>query len=291
MCHVEQHGVMGSSQDGASRFTHCIIQSTHITTILVPANSYDARAFLRPTFSSLHILTVLQPLRKTSRDSTPMLFPTDPCESSTIHTAKPSNLPSPDLSLPRIRADRETSTTAPSATTLAPLIACLESFLAPAPNIPVSLSSPALHFLTPSTLSKLRNLGHPRIRDARALGHTTQVISHIPIDITPQMCMKLNEALDAGTRMHNDRLMGLALLPSGPDEGREAARELQRCVTKFKFVGGVVAAGRGIEDRSYEEVWSTAQRFAVPIMLREDWPSADRVRCCPLRRRGCEEEC
>lgn len=102
------------------------------------------------------------------------------------------------------------------------------------------------------------------------------------------MCIKLNDALNAGTRMQNDRLVGLALLPSGLGEGGEAARELHRCVTKFKFVGGVVASGRGIEDESYEDVWSMARRFGVSIMLREDWPSGDQVCYCSLPERGHE---
>lgn len=158
-----------------------------------------------------------------------------------------------------------------------PLIACLELFLSPTLNIPASPSSPALQLLSEPALSKLRNLGHPRIRDLRALGHSTQIISHIPIIATPQACMKLNDSLDAGTRMQNDRMVALTLLPSGQGEGREAARELQRCVTKLKFVGGVVAMGRGLEDRGFEEVWGMAQRFGVPIALREGWPSGDQV--------------
>jgi predicted TIM-barrel fold metal-dependent hydrolase len=89
--------------------------------------------------------------------------------------------------------------------------------------------------------------------------------------------MRLNDALDAGTRMQNDKMVALALLPSGKGEGREAARELQRCVTKLKFVGGVIAMGNALEDRSFEELWSMAQRFGVPVVLRERWPSGEQV--------------
>lgn len=160
-----------------------------------------------------------------------------------------------------------------------PLVACIESFLSPTFTTPSSPSSPALHLLPAPTLAKLKNLSHTRIRDMRHLGHTIQVISHIPISVTPQICSKLNDALESGTRLQSDKLVALALLPGGPGEGRDAAAELQRCVTKMKFVGGVIAVGRGVEDASFEEVWSVAQRLGVPIVLREEWPNGHQV-CC-----------
>ena len=165
------------------------------------------------------------------------------------------------------------------------LVACLESFLSPTIPIttPSKAGSPALHLLPPTTLSKLKILGHPRIRDMRVLGHTTQVLSHLPIATNPQTCMKLNDALDASTRMQNDKICALALLPNGKGEGREAARELQRCVTKMKFAGGVMAMGEGLGDQTFEEVWVVAQKFGVPIVLREEWPTGDKV-CLELQR-------
>jgi predicted TIM-barrel fold metal-dependent hydrolase len=160
-----------------------------------------------------------------------------------------------------------------STTTPTSLIATLESFLSPTLNLPSSPSSPALHLLPGTTLAKLKNLSHARIRDMRALGHTTQIISHLPIAANPQTCSKLNDTLDAATRMQRERLAALALLPSGQGEGREAARELQRCVTKLKFAGGVISVGKGLEDDSFEEVWRTAAKLGVPVVLREEWPS------------------
>lgn len=84
----------------------------------------------------------------------------------------------------------------------------------------------------------------------RTLGHTTQIISHIPVSATPQMCTKLNDALDTGTRLQSDKLVALALLPSSPGDGKDAATELQRCVTRLRFAGGVVASGSGLEDHT-----------------------------------------
>ncbi|XPS74808.1 hypothetical protein M3J09_006922 [Ascochyta lentis] len=160
-----------------------------------------------------------------------------------------------------------------------PLIACLESFLSPTlpTTAPVNPDTPALDLLPPATLSKLKNLGHARIRDMRALGHTTQILSHLPVSATPQTCSKLNDALDAATRMQSDKMVALALLPSREGEGKEAARELQRCVTKLKFVGGVVVVGNGLADQSFEDLWGMAQKFGVPIVLREGWPTGAEV--------------
>ena len=79
--------------------------------------------------------------------------------------------------------------------------------------------------------------------------------------------------------MQSDKLVALALLPSGPGEGSHAAAELQRCVTKMRFAGGVVAVGRGVEDESFEEVWGMAQKLGVPIVFREEWPNGHQV-CC-----------
>ncbi|KAF2996652.1 hypothetical protein E8E13_003533 [Curvularia kusanoi] len=160
-----------------------------------------------------------------------------------------------------------------------PLVACLESFLSPTLNAPQSSpSSPALHLLSAPTLATLKSLSHSRTRDMRHLGHTVQILSHVPFDAaTPQMCTKLNDALESGTRLQSDRYVALALLPGGLGEGSQAAAELQRCVAKLKFAGGVVALGRGWEEGRFEEVWGMAQRLGVPIVLREGWPSCDQV--------------
>lgn len=69
----------------------------------------------------------------------------------------------------------------------------------------------------------------------------------------------------------------LGLLPGGRADKRDAARELQRCVTKLRFVGGVVAMGSGLEEKGFDEVWGMAQRYSVPVMLREAWPSGVEV--------------
>ncbi|KAH9870684.1 hypothetical protein IAQ61_006162 [Plenodomus lingam] len=171
------------------------------------------------------------------------------------------------------------------------LIATLESYLNPALTIdsssatPADKTLPALHLLPSSTLSKLRNLGPARVKDMRlVLGQARQVISHVPISASPQVCARCNDALYAAVRLNGERFSGLAMLPGGRGEGREAAKELQRCVSKYGFVGGVVGLKRGdggegiVSDGGWEEVWGTAVKCRVPIALRELWPSSAEVR-------------
>lgn len=87
----------------------------------------------------------------------------------------------------------------------------------------------------------------------------------------------------AAVRLNGERFSGLAMLPGGRGEGREAAKELQRCVSKYGFVGGVVGLKRGdggegiVSDGGWEEVWGTAVKCRVPIALRELWPSSAEI--------------
>ncbi|CAO2650763.1 Nn.00g020550.m01.CDS01 [Neocucurbitaria sp. VM-36] len=163
------------------------------------------------------------------------------------------------------------------------LIACAESYLSPSllvePSTSNDPSAPALHLIPSATHTKLRNLGPARVKDMRMLGQIKQIISHIPIAATAQTCTKINDAVYAANRLNADKFIALALLPSSVGDGKEAARELQRCITKYRFVGGVVGLSRGTEgagglgDGSFEELWSTAEKLRVPIALREMWPA------------------
>lgn len=115
----------------------------------------------------------------------------------------------------------------------------------------------------------------------RLLGHSKQVLSHVPIAATLATCTRFNDTLNSVVQMNSDKFAALATLPP---EGKDAAKELQRCVTKTGFVGGVVALkpdGKGglmLGEGNMEEVWSTAAKLKVPIMLRDMWPIGASVR-------------
>jgi predicted TIM-barrel fold metal-dependent hydrolase len=162
-------------------------------------------------------------------------------------------------------------------------IACLESYINPSVPIGTSLhidaTSPALHLLPNSTLSKLKNVGSARVKDMRSLGQSKQVLSHIPISANAPTCTRFNDALFSGIHLNADKFVALAILPA---DGKEAARELQRCVTKMNFVGGVVGLkpdGKGgiSLGTELEALWSVADMYRVPIMLRDMWPVGDQV--------------
>jgi predicted TIM-barrel fold metal-dependent hydrolase len=160
-------------------------------------------------------------------------------------------------------------------------IACLESYLNP--SLPISSlptsdpSAPALHILPAPTISKLRNLGPARVKDMRVLGHSKQILSHIPIAASVGSCTRFNDALGAAIQMTADKFAALAMLPA---DGKDAGRELQRCVTKMRFVGGVLGLGQGngMLDPAYKDLWTAAEKYRVPIVLRDTWPVGSEVR-------------
>jgi predicted TIM-barrel fold metal-dependent hydrolase len=156
----------------------------------------------------------------------------------------------------------------------APFIASSEFYLIPANTSPTDSS---VSHIPPPTLAKLRTMNLPRMKDMRATGVTTQIISHVPVYANLQSCTRINDALNAAIYMNPDRFAAMASLPV-PD-GKEAARELQRCVTKYKFVGGVLALGRGdkIDGDGFEELWAAAERYKVPVAVREVWPSLEQI--------------
>ena len=164
------------------------------------------------------------------------------------------------------------------------LIAAVESYLSPSLSVGTTISNdpsaPALHLIPSSTLTKLRNVGPARVKDMRTLGHSKQIVSHIAITATAQTCTKLNDTLYAAIRLNPEKFAALALLPSGEGDGKEAAKELQRCIIKYRFAGGVVGLRRGggsLDDNSFEDLWFMAEKYRVPIALKEIWPAGSEV--------------
>ncbi|KAF2691314.1 hypothetical protein K458DRAFT_287414 [Lentithecium fluviatile CBS 122367] len=163
----------------------------------------------------------------------------------------------------------------PNTTPQAPFIAVSESYLIPANTSP---TESAIGLIPAPTMTKLRNVGLPRIKDMRATGVTMQIVSHIPVHANPLSCAKINDALNAAIYVSPDRFAAMALLPAL--DAKEAARELQRCVTKYKFVGGVLGLREDVrvDDMDFEELWGIAETYRVPVALKEVWPTLDQTR-------------
>src|SRR5205085_10689780 len=90
------------------------------------------------------------------------------------------------------------------------------------------------------------------------------------------MCAANNDWLAEYCAADRHRLIGVALLPQQDPE--LAARELERCVERHGFVGGVVRpnriAGRTIDDDAYQPLWAAAEALDVPIVLHEAYIGA-----------------
>lgn len=110
-----------------------------------------------------------------------------------------------------------------------------------------------------------------------AAGVTMQILSHFPLATTPVSCTKINDALNGVICLSPDHFSGLALLSSC--DGREAAQELQRCVTRYRFVGGMLGVGNEarIDGVGFEELWKAAEKYRVRIAVWEVWPGLEEV--------------
>ncbi|RYN35685.1 hypothetical protein AA0112_g5071 [Alternaria arborescens] len=89
----------------------------------------------------------------------------------------------------------------------------------------------------------------------RFLGQSKQIISHVPLVAAPQTCSKINDAMHAAVITNSEKFSVLSMLPL---EGKEAARELTRKTE--------------LEGVEWEALWDAAERYRVPILLRETWP-------------------
>jgi predicted TIM-barrel fold metal-dependent hydrolase len=177
----------------------------------------------------------------------------------------------------------------PTPSTPTPLIAVEELYLSPEILVGASSTDPALYIIPAPTLTKLRTLGIQRTRDMRATSTTLQIVSHLPIDASTKQCQALNDKLQSSIVTNKDRFKALALLPSW--DAKEAAAELQRCVTKHRFVGGVIGVRKGgwggsawegamfggEKDKEWDEVWRVAELYRVPLAIRVLWPTRDQV--------------
>jgi len=85
------------------------------------------------------------------------------------------------------------------------------------------------------------------------------------------LCAANNDWLAEYCATDSSRLIGIALLPQ--QDPALAVDELERCVTRHQFVGGVIRpnriGGRTVDDPAFEPLWAAATELDVPIVLHE----------------------
>lgn len=106
-------------------------------------------------------------------------------------------------------------------------------------------------------------------------------------EVAQALCRAYNDWLAEFCSEDPDRLVGMALLPQQDPE--LAAAELDRAVTEYGFVGGIIrpnrVSGRTIDHADFDVLWDTAARLDVPITFHEayihgiDTVGQDRMPC------------
>lgn len=123
-------------------------------------------------------------------------------------------------------------------------------------------------FESRGSFARLPELGPVRLgsMDSNNIAH--QVISHLPIHITPEQCRETNDHLAAAVKANPTRFSGFATLPVAHPS--DIAAELRRCVSDLGFVGALVgnhANGTYYDGPEYDPMWETLQELDVPLYL------------------------
>jgi predicted TIM-barrel fold metal-dependent hydrolase len=124
------------------------------------------------------------------------------------------------------------------------------------------------------------DLGKSRLAHMDAAGVDVQVLSFgspgpqaFAADVAIPMARDANDRLFAAIQSFPKRFAGFAALPTADPE--EAARELDRCVTKLGFKGAMIHShqqGEFLDGAKYRVVWKAAERLGVPVYLHPALP-------------------
>jgi aminocarboxymuconate-semialdehyde decarboxylase len=90
----------------------------------------------------------------------------------------------------------------------------------------------------------------------------------LPVDIAVKAAQIVNDGIAEFVAQKPDRLKGFGSVPM-PD-GSEAAKELERCVTKLGFKGVQIltnVAGRELSDPAFAPFWKKAEELGVLVVI------------------------
>ena len=124
------------------------------------------------------------------------------------------------------------------------------------------------------------DLGASRIRHMDEAGVDVQVLSFgspgpqaFAADVAIPMARDANDRLFKAIQSYPSRFAGFAALPTA--DPAEAARELERCVTKLGFKGAMIHShqqGEFLDGPKYRVMWKKAEALGVPIYLHPALP-------------------
>ena len=124
------------------------------------------------------------------------------------------------------------------------------------------------------------DLGAKRIAHMDAAGVDVQVLSFgspgpqgFAADVAIPMARDANDRLAKAIQSYPTRFAGFAALPTADPE--EAARELERCVTKLGFKGAMIHShqqGEFLDGKKFRPVFYSAEKLGVPIYLHPALP-------------------
>lgn len=126
-------------------------------------------------------------------------------------------------------------------------------------------------------IDKLLDLSETRIELMTQCGIDIQVLSLsepsvewlIDVDLAKQLAHEANDILAHATEKHPNHFRGFAAL--APQDPTQAAKELERCVTKLNFIGWLTHSNFGqnnyLDDKKYWPILEAAEALNVPIYL------------------------
>ncbi len=132
-----------------------------------------------------------------------------------------------------------------------------------------------LHLVYANNAPGVDELGEQRIAYMNSHGIDAQVISYVStipatleLDISIELCQTANNEMAQKAIAYPGRFYVFAHLPFG--DGNEAAKELERCVKCFGFVGAMIMGhyhNLPYDDEHYFPLFAKAQDLDVPIYL------------------------
>ena len=129
-------------------------------------------------------------------------------------------------------------------------------------------------------VSRIQDLGEQRLADMDASGIAKQLVFLTAPGVqvfdaatATALAKETNDELSEKISLHPDRLAGLAAI--APQDPRNAAKELQRAVTRLGLKGAVVNShtqGEYLDQPKYSEIFEAAQALDVPLYLHPNAP-------------------